>query len=226
MEEQRNRMNDFSDREDRSLEIVLRINRHITAQLDSGSMVRRNLVSERTGEILYLHDRLATTTRTDHSTGTDDVSQLELAVEGFERHIISGVGLRGISQVNGLQWQLESIWDAVDINHITVAEDQRDARITTDENITIWWRSVKDWSRPDGNILSIQTLWSGNFSYSERLLQLLENVNTVNSVQIFNPLFILHLDMREQYIARHETIRVVAAYSVVDSSITEMDCSV
>ena len=140
-------------------------------------------------------------------------------MEGFERHIISGVGLRCISQGDGFQWQLESIWDAVDINHITVAEDQRDARITTDENITIWWRSVKDWSRPDGNILSIQTLWSGNFSYSERLLQLLEDVNTTNSVQIFNQRFILHPDMREQYIARHDTNIVAAIYSVADSSL-------
>ena len=52
MEEQRNGMNDFSDREGRSLriralEIVERINRHITAQLDSRSMGWRNIVSER-----------------------------------------------------------------------------------------------------------------------------------------------------------------------------------
>ena len=64
MEEQRNGMNDFSDREGRSLriralEIVERINRHITAQLDSRSMGWRNIVSERSGEMLYSHNRLA-----------------------------------------------------------------------------------------------------------------------------------------------------------------------
>ena len=131
---------------------------------------------------MYSLNRLAAVTGTDHS------------IEGFERHLVSGGACRCICQGDRRVWKLESTWHNVDINHIKVAEGyegpprssngQRDVTITIVENNTIWLRVVKDWSRQDGNIFSMQALWSGTFSYGERLLQLLEDVHTANSVEI------------------------------------------
>ena len=212
-----------SEREGRAQEIFNRIDRHVSAELNRG-MVWRKLASERTRETVYSMHRLESATGVDQSRESDGVSQ---AAEGFEHYLISGVGHRCICEGDRYRWELENMWDTVDINHIRPAEDyewpsngQRDARVTTQETITVWWRMVKDWSRPDGNILSMQTLWCGNFSSHERVLQLLEDVNTANSIQILCQQFTLHRQMRRRYISRFDTNRVAAAYSATDSSLT------
>ena len=52
------------------------------------------------------------------------------------------------------------------------------------------------------------------------MLQLLEDVNTANSIQILCQGFTLHSQMRGQYITCFETNPVAAAYSAIDSSLT------
>ena len=109
--------------------------------------------------------------------------------------------------------------DSVEINNIRLCEDYewRPDVSYYGENISVWWRMIKDWNRPDGNVLSIQILWSGSFSDSERGLQLLHDVNSSNAVQIICEQLSLHPQLREQYIARHGTNRVAGAYSALDS---------
>ena len=79
---------------------------------------------------------------------------------------------------------------------------------------------IRDWSRLDGNALSLQILWNGNFSFHERVVQALEDDNITNSQQISNQQINLHRKLSEQYIARYESNRVSAAYSALDFSLT------
>ena len=232
MEEQRNVTNNsdlVSEIEGHALEIFNRICRHLKAELKRG-MVWRKLALERTREMEYSTHRLeaATGAGAYQSSESDGVTQ---AADGFDYHLISGLEYRYINQGDRYHRKLENIWDSMDhINDIRPAEDyelpsvtsndQRDVRVPKEEIITVWWRIAKDWSRPDGNILSVQTLWSGSFSSHERVLQLLEDVNTANSIQILCQGFTLHSQMRGQYITCFETNPVAAAYSAIDSSLT------
>lgn len=140
---------------------------------------------------------------------------------------MSGVGLRCISQADICHWQLENVWENVDINDIRVAENFEwgplsfnDIRILMEEYTSVLWRLIKDWSRPDGNNLSMQFLWSGNFSASDRVLQLLQDVNNRNSIQILCQKFTFHARLRAQYIARYETNRVAGGYAAAGSCVT------
>ena len=196
MEEERNARNNYdlvSAREGRALEIFLRIRRYLTAEVNRG-MVWRTLASERAAEMEYNMNRLEAATGTDQSTESDGASQ---AAEGFGHHlIISGVCHRLIARGHTGYWLLEKIWDS---NYEWRSNSQRYVRISTDENITVWWRIVTDWSRPDGNIFSMQALWTGNFSNHERVLQLIEDVNTANSIQFLSERVTLNLHMRGQH---------------------------
>ena len=217
MEEERNARNNYdlvSAREGRALEIFLRIRRHLTAEVNRG-MVWRTLASERAAEMEYNMNRLEAATGTDQSTESDGASQ---AVEGFGHHlIISGVCHRLISRGDTAYWLLENIWDT---NYEWRSNSQRYVRISTDENITVWWRIVTDWSRPDGNMVSMQALWTGNFSNHERVLQLIEDVNTANSIQFLSERVTLNLHMRGQHIARFANNPLAAAFSAFESSLT------
>ena len=222
MEEKHNVTNNsdlVSERVGHALEIYKRISRHLKAELKRG-MVWRKLALERTREMEYSTHRLEAVTVAYQSSESDRVSQ---TAEG-----VSGVEYRCITQGDRCRWEFENIWDTV--NDIRPAEDyelpsvssndQRDVGVTTEEKITVWYRIVKDWSRRDGNILSVQTLWSGSFSSHKRLLQLLEDVNTTNSIQILSQEFTLHRQMTTKYIPCFETNRVATVYLASDSSLT------
>ena len=222
MEEQRNVTNNsdlVSETAGQALEIFNRISRHLKAKLKR-SMVWRKLAFERTREMEYSTHRLEAVTVAYQSSESDRVSQ---TAEG-----VSGVEYRCITQGYRCRWEFENIWDTV--NDIRPAEDyelpsvssndQRDVGVTTEEKITVWYRIVKDWSRRDGNILSVQTLWSGSFSSHERVLQLLEDVNTTNSIQILSQEFTLHRQMTTKYIPCFETNSVATVYLASDSSLT------
>ena len=81
-------------------------------------MVWRTLTSERAGDMQYDLQILEAGTGTDQSRESDDASQ---AAEDFEHQFISGVCHRRIHEGDRHYWQLENIWDNVDINHITLA---------------------------------------------------------------------------------------------------------
>jgi len=231
MELQRNGKNNgdlLSDARDHAMDIFVRVDRYVAAELNKG-MVWQKLASERMGDMLYSMHRLAAATLRDNPNGSDDVSPA--ASEGFRHNLISGVGFRCIGQADIYRWELESVWDSVEMNHIRLSEDyewrpvmsynaQRDVKVSMQENITVWWRGIKDWNRKDGNILSQQILWSGSFSHSERVLQLLEDLNTTNALEIIYEQVTLHPQLSEQYIALYKTNRVAGAYSAVDSSLS------
>ena len=173
MEEQVNGTMNYDllcDREGPARKIFDRINKHMIEAVNRG-MVWRVLASEQSGERLYSMHTLTAATGKDRSSGPADVSRV--AGEGFEHHLVSGVGIRCISEGDqDYYWQVESIWDTVDINDIHVAQDyewspvncngKRDAKISTeDSSITVWWRVVKDWS---DRMLSFQYLCS-NYGY-------------------------------------------------------------
>jgi hypothetical protein len=202
--------------------------RYITAEEDRGK-VWQTLLSARSGDMWYsmrrLTDQIAGTVR-DQSSGTDSISQE--ASEGSYHPKFSGIGFRFISEAGRNQWQYESKWDNVYMHSIRVAEDynfadQRDLRIPVSENInTFWLRTIRNWSRVDGNVISLQILWAGKFSDSRRVLRFLQDVNTPNFMETITQQFSLHLHLREQYIAGYETNPVAAALSAVDCSPTVM----
>ena len=217
------------DRDTRDLgtKIFLRIHDYIEAEENRGFAWQSFGGRQRSRDMKSCLHRLASTTTVteDHPSGSDHV--LQAPRENVEQHMISGVVLRCIRERNRDTWNLEKIWDNVDMNGVGVDQDHElhsvnynvhsDVRLGMAANINvIWYRVIKDWGRLDGNALSSHIFWSGNFAESRRVLQQLEDMNTPNSMEIIRECIDLHCNLRAEYIARHQTHPLAAAVSAVD----------
>ena len=103
-------------------------------------------------------------------------------------------------------------------SHLLNYEGYKDIKIAMAENIDlVLFRTIMDWSRPEGNVWSEQIVWSGKFSDSRRMVQLMER-DACSSIKMRFEHFDLHRHLRDQYIALHGTYPVAAAISAVESS--------
>ena len=215
--EETGRSNRF-DRETRDLatEIFVWMYDYIEAKVNKGFEWQRFGDPQRSRHMTSCLYRLA-------SGGSDHVEQ-NMINENVEQHMISGVALRCIRERNRDTWNLEKIWDNVDMNGVGVDQDHElhsvnynvhsDVRLGMAANINVvWYRVIKDWSRLDGNALSSHILWSGNFAESRRVLQQLEDMNCI---EIIRECCDLHCNLRAEYVARHQTHPLAAAVSAVD----------
>jgi len=188
--------------------------------------INEYLQAQRTLGTVSHSQSLAVTTMSDPN-GANEVSQTDRIVMG--RRMISGF----VRRSNGNQWWVESTWESVDIfnldeilhsgeyewhplNYIGDPNFVKIAMIQ-DDNIVLF-RNIVDWSRSDGDVLSQQIVWSGNFENCRRILQVLqENSDTCNSLTLLRESFHLHPELRAQYIMLHSIHPLVATIAAVNS---------
>jgi hypothetical protein len=155
------------------------------------------------------------------------------------QHLISSVVFRCIKQDDEDEWELDDIWDNVDIRrlddiqfagnyvlHIDQPDDDGedvDVRTAMIENPNVvLLRTTVDWSREDGNVWSQRVVWTGSFTECQRLVQLFDeaNSNSPSSIQVRSEHFDLHLELRRQFIYLHHAHPMAATISAVESSPT------
>ena len=105
-----------------------------------------------------------------------------------QQHMISSVTFRAIQRQSRRFWELENVWDNVNIRQLddigqkpncewllpNDSDDNIQAAMAENENVVLV-RIIFDWSREDGNVFSKQVVWSGSFADCRHVMQLLEN---------------------------------------------------
>jgi hypothetical protein len=87
--------------------------------------------------------------------------------------------------------------------------------IVRDANVLLF-QSIMDWSRLNGDVISQQIVWSGNFENCQWILQVLEdNSDTPNTLTLAREVFPLHPELREQHIIRHSIHCLVACIAAI-----------
>jgi len=172
------------------------------------------------GMVLRERERLIDDGRT-----YDHFSQVES--ESVEQHLISSVVFRVVFRGSDAdQWELESIFDSVNLSQLVDIRTYEDYFVSYDDDIRtamvenpniVLSRTIIDWSREDGNVWSHQTIWSGCFVECQRLVELFDN--TPSSIDFRTEQFSLHNQMSGQFTYRHHN-PVAASLSAVYSSPT------
>ena len=156
------------------------------------------------------------------------ISQVES--EAVQQHLISSVIFRLVTRSDEDYWELEDIWDSVNVSrlddiprgenveyHLNFENDIKSAMA---ENINIVLkRTIIDWSRQDGNVICAQIVWSGGFMECQRIVELIDQFNNnTRSIQIRTEDFSFHPQLRGQFISCHQTNPLVASIAAIDSS--------
>ena len=147
-------------------------------------------------------------------------------------HLISGIACRCVTRDNMDQWQLETIWENVDLSHIDIIlvageyewlsldgiANRNDVSTALIQDINaVLLRHVYDWSHPEGNVWCQHIVWSGNFADGERVLQLSEDNSNTPSIRVIRESYCLYPQLREPYIRRHSTHPTAATIAAVES---------
>lgn len=114
---------------------------------------------------------------------------------------------------------LDDIQKAENFDYYVNYEDDTDPpRIAMVQNLdVVLWRTIMDWSRQDGNVVSHQIIWSGSFADCERVVGLFD---TPSSVQFRIEDFDLHPQLSAQFISLHQTHPIAASLSAIYSAPT------
>ena len=170
-------------------------------------------------------------------SSNDQFSQVDR--DGVQEHLISSVIFRRVRRPHGDIWELEKIWDSVNVSHLDgiwraknfeyLVNYHNNIKTAMVENVNaVLRRAITDWSREDGNVITIQIVWSGNFMESKRLVELFDQSNnTAPSIQLRIDEFSLHLKLRGQFISGHQinptaaSRRVIIQKSLLDKSVDD-----
>ena len=111
-----------------------------------------------------------------------DVSGESIDTEGVsQQHLMTSITFRWVRDDNEDYWELEHVWDGVDIQHLADIgppdqewcqmnyNGERHVTFEMMENINIVLvQTILNWSCLDGNVGSQQIVWAGRFADSQQ----------------------------------------------------------